>query len=366
MDRQVTEKLRVVILFGGRSGEHDVSLASATSVLNALDVNRFAPLPVYLDQHGNWFPGTSPSDAARGDTVSSDSTIAACDLLNDPFRWLQNQADVVFPVLHGTYGEDGTMQGLLEILGLPYVGPGVAASAVAMDKAIFKQLMEAHGLPVLPWQLVTAKQLDAEVDQVIDQLEAKLAYPLFTKPANLGSSVRISRCEDRSDLLAGLKEARRYDLRVVVEQGIRPRELEIAILGNDDPQASVVGEIRPQRSFYDYTAKYLSGDSELLIPAPLDARTARDSQELAIAAFRAIDGVGMGRVDLFLDATDERLYVNEINTIPGFTEISMFPKLWEASGIGYRELVTQLIDLGLERARQTQTLTRTYRALVAE
>jgi D-alanine-D-alanine ligase len=348
--REPTERLRVAILFGGRSGEHAVSIASAASVLEALGAEQYEPLPVYLDQQGNWFPGTLPNDAKT-------ATSGICD---DPFRWLKDHADVVFPVLHGTHGEDGTMQGLLEILGVPYVGPGVAASAVAMDKAIFKRLMEAHGLPILPWQLVTAAQLDRDFDLVFDRLEANLAYPLFTKPANLGSSVGITRCGERRELREGLRDARRYDLRVVVEQGIKPRELEIAILGNDKPRASVVGEIRPKRPFYDYTAKYISGDSELLIPAPLDDRVMREAQELAIAAFRAIDGAGMSRVDLFLDATDNRLYVNEINTIPGFTEISMFPKLWEASGLPYPELLSRLIDLGLDRASTRQSLKRTF------
>lgn len=345
-----TNRLRVAVLYGGRSSEHAVSLVSAASVLEALDAKKYEALPVYLDQQGNWLPGTLPCDAKSG-------TSGLCD---NPFRWLQDHADVVFPVLHGTHGEDGTMQGLLEILDVPYVGPGVAASAVAMDKALFKRLMESHGVPILPWQLVTAAELDDDIEQVLNRLESNLAYPLFTKPTNLGSSVGISRCGDRRELREGLHEARQYDLRLVVEQGIKPRELEIAILGNDDPQASVVGEIRPQRSFYDYTAKYISGDSELLIPSPLDAHTARDARELAIAAFRAINGAGMSRVDLFLDETDDQLYVNEINTIPGFTEISMFPKLWEASGLRYSDLLGRLIDLGLDRARQTKSLQRTF------
>jgi len=348
--REPTERLRVAILFGGRSGEHAVSLVSAVSVLEALDAEKYEALPVYLDQQGDWLPGTLPCDAKS----------AMSGICDDPFRWLKDHADVVFPVLHGSHGEDGTMQGLLEILNIPYVGPGVAASAVAMDKAIFKRLMEAHGLPILPWQLVTAMQLDGNVDQVLDRLESNLTYPLFTKPANLGSSVGIAHCGDRRELLEGLQEARQYDLRLVVEQGIKPRELEIAILGNDEPRASVAGEIRPQRPFYDYTAKYISGDSELLIPAPLTEGIARDAQELAIAAFRAIDGAGMSRVDLFLDTTDNRLYVNEINTIPGFTEISMFPKLWEASGIHYADLLGKLIDLGLERANTRQGLKRSF------
>ncbi len=342
--------MRVAVLFGGRSGEHHVSLLSAASVIDALDVRKYEVLPVFLDQQGNWFPGTAPQDAK-------------CNLHaagGPPFLLLSERIDIVFPVLHGTHGEDGAVQGLLEILDVPYVGPGVLASAAAMDKAIFKRLMASQGFPILPWELVTAAELANSVDDVVDRIESELDYSVFTKPANLGSSVGISRCGDRRQLVAGLQEARQYDRRLVVEQGIRPRELEVAILGNDDPQASVVGEIRPKRDFYDYTAKYVSGDSELLIPASLERALAEDVRKLAVAAFRAIDGAGMARVDLFLDHESNRLFVNEINTIPGFTEISMFPKLWEASGVCYAELLDRLIGLGLERSRERNSLKRTY------
>ncbi|MEX1027440.1 MAG: D-alanine--D-alanine ligase family protein [Candidatus Paceibacterota bacterium] len=343
------EKLRVAILFGGCSGEHEVSIDSAASVLDALDQQRYDPLPIYLDRQGSW-SHTSPRDAKNANV----GTTAV------PFQLLSQEVDVVFPVLHGTHGEDGAMQGLLQILDVPFVGPGVLAAATAMDKAIFKRVMMSHGFPILPWELVTAAQLTNSVKGVVDRIESSLKYPVFTKPANLGSSVGISRCSNWRELVAGLKEARKYDRRIVVEQGLVPRELEIAILGNDDPQASVVGEIRPQRPFYDYTAKYVSGDSELLIPAPLDDQLVKQARELAICTYEAIDGQGMARVDLFLDPTDNRLYVNEINTIPGFTQMSMFPKLWEASGICYPDLLDRLIDLGLERTRNSQSLKRTY------
>jgi D-alanine-D-alanine ligase len=343
-------KLRVAVLFGGRSGEHEVSLNSAASVIHALDSQKYDLLPVYLDQQGNWFPHTTPDNAK-----SRKYGTAA-----DPFQLLTQQVDVVFPVLHGTHGEDGTLQGLLEIMNVPYVGPGVVASATGMDEAIFKNVMRARGFPVLPWELVTAGQLSKSPDEVLDHIESALSYPIFTKPANLGSSVGISRCTTRSELLAGIEEARRYDRRIVVEQGIQPRELEVAVLGNDELEASTVGEIRPKQAFYSYAAKYLSGDSELLIPAPLEDHLSEQARSLAIGVYRAIDGAGMARVDLFLSPVNNQLYVNEINTIPGFTEISMFPKLWAASGIGYPELLDRLIALGLERHRGMGTLHRAY------
>ncbi|MBC8355423.1 MAG: D-alanine--D-alanine ligase [Planctomycetes bacterium] len=350
VQRSLHEKLRVAILFGGRSGEHDVSIASAMSVIDTLNRQRYDPLPVYLDQQGNWIPHTTPHNAQKGIIGSA----------TDPFPLLAHQTDIAFPVLHGTHGEDGAIQGLLEMMDVPYVGPGVVASATGMDKAVFKQIMQAHGFPILPWILVTSKQLSDSADRVVERIEAAVSYPVFTKPANLGSSVGISRCNNQTELIAGLEEACCYDHRIVVEQGIRPRELEIAILGNDDPQASTIGEIRPKAAFYSYAAKYVSDDSELLIPAPLDVQLAQQAQKLAIDAYRAIDCAGMARVDLFLSLTDDQLYVNEINTIPGFTEISMYPQLWTASGIGYSELLDQLIALGLERHHEKKTLKRTY------
>jgi D-alanine-D-alanine ligase len=257
--------------------------------------------------------------------------------------------DVVFPVLHGPYGEDGTMQGLLELAGIPYVGAGVTGSAVGMDKAIFKQVMEAAGIPVLPWRLVLRSDWRNRPESVLNALEVTLTYPMFTKPANLGSSVGISKCVDRAALVAGLDMAATYDRRIVVEQGVNVRELEVAVLGNDRPEASIVGEVRPRRAFYDYVAKYVSDDSELLIPAPLTQEQAEAVRELAVRAYQAIDCAGLGRVDLLLDRDTGRLYLNEINTMPGFTRISMYPKLWEASGLPYPALLDRLIELALER-----------------
>ncbi len=273
--------------------------------------------------------------------------------------------DVVFPVLHGPYGEDGTVQGLLELAGLPYVGAGVVGSAVGMDKAIFKQVMTAVGLPVLPWVLCTRRQWQRDPEAILAAVERALPYPVFTKPVNLGSSVGISKCRNRAELRAGLDEAARFDRRLLVEQGIdRARELEVAVLGNDEPLASVVGEIRPRREFYDYVAKYMAApgsedESELIIPAAIDAELAETVRELAVRAYRAIDCAGLGRVDLLLDDQSGTLYLNEINTIPGFTSISMYPKLWEATGISYSELLDRLIDLALERHEEKAELATT-------
>jgi D-alanine-D-alanine ligase len=267
--------------------------------------------------------------------------------------------DVIIPVLHGPYGEDGTVQGLLELAGIPYVGAGVTGSAVGMDKAIFKNVMAAQGIPIVPWRLVLASVWRAKGTAVVDELEEALAYPMFTKPANLGSSVGINRCTNRAELEAGLDTATQYDRRIVVEQGIEARELEVAVLGNEVPAASVVGEIRPRRAFYDYVAKYVSDDSELLIPAPLDEAVAAEVRDLALRAYRAIDCAGMGRVDLLMDKESGALYLNEINTIPGFTRISMYPKLWEASGLPYSELLDRLIALAIERHREKSHLATT-------
>jgi D-alanine-D-alanine ligase len=268
--------------------------------------------------------------------------------------------DVVFPVLHGPYGEDGTVQGLLELAGLPYVGAGVVGSAVGMDKAIFKAVMESQGIPILPWQLILSSTWRNNRNEILTQLEHDFSYPLFTKPANMGSSVGIKKCGDRSELAEGLDEAAKYDRRLIVEQGIDSRELEVSVLGNDAPIASVVGEIRPRRSFYDYVAKYISDDSELLIPAPISDELAGKIRTIAVDAFKSIDGAGLGRVDFLLERESNELYINEINTIPGFTNISMYPKLWEATGISYSELIDRLIELALERSEQKARLATTF------
>jgi D-alanine-D-alanine ligase len=371
-------KIRVGVIFGGRSGEHEVSLMSARSVMAALVEEKYDVVPIGIDREGQWLVG----DAMRALSDGAAEAAQPATLLPAPHSaglvQLERrpeeasappqplslsrvaELDVIIPVLHGPYGEDGTVQGLLELAGLPYVGAGVTGSAVGMDKAIFKQVMVANEIPVLPWVLVKASEWRSHPDLVVEKIEAALSYPVFAKPANLGSSVGISRCTDRDSLIAGLDEAARFDRRLVVEQGIDGRELEVAVLGNDAPIASIVGEIRPRRAFYDYVAKYVSDDSELLIPAPLPAETAEAVRSLALRAYQAIDCAGLGRVDLLLDKESGQLYLNEINTMPGFTRISMYPKLWEASGISYAELLDRLIELALDRHAEKSTLQTSY------
>jgi D-alanine-D-alanine ligase len=369
----MSPKLRVGVIFGGRSGEHEISLRSARSVMAALDPERYEVVAIGITKDGRWLAGDvmaalSEGADARSATLlpeppAGEAAPAALLALDRgegaaPSLSVVAELDVIFPVLHGPYGEDGTVQGLLELAGLPYVGAGVVGSAVGMDKAIFKHVMTANGVPVLPWRLFSGGQWQRNPDAVLAAVEAALPYPVFTKPANLGSSVGISKCRDRAELRAGLAEAARFDRRIIVEQGIdRARELEVAVLGNDEPQASVVGEVRPRREFYDYVAKYMlppgsEEESELIVPAELPAELAEMVRALAVRAYRAIDCAGLGRVDLLLDDHSGEVYLNEINTIPGFTSISMYPKLWEASGLSYSQLLDRLIDLALERHRE--------------
>ncbi len=350
-------KLRVGVVFGGRSAEHDVSLMSAQAVLETLDAQKYQIIQFGITRAGEWLTGdaraalqatggSSGDERTRSEARSSKDR--ACPCSDDLLREIVN-LDVVFPVLHGTYGEDGTVQGLLELLDVPYVGSGVVGSAVCMDKAMFKEVMLASGIAIVPWQFVERSRYRERSDEIVSAVEAELPYPVFTKPANLGSSIGISKCRDRQQLVEGLNEAARHDRRLVVEQGIPCRELEVAVIGNGNPRASVVGEIRSQGSFYDYSAKYLSGDSELIIPAPLDDGLAESIRDLAVRAYQAADCSGLARVDFFLkDGTDE-VYVNEINTMPGFTAMSMFPKLWEATGVSYAEVLDELIRLALDR-----------------
>jgi D-alanine-D-alanine ligase len=365
MSENGKQKLRIGVIFGGRSGEHEVSLNSAQSVMRALNPDKYEVIPIGIDKDGRWLTGDVVGTLTEGKTSSRHAT-----LLPDPQATglmqldegdgagltAVSQLDVIFPVLHGPYGEDGTVQGLLELANLPYVGAGVVGSAVGMDKAIFKHVMMADGLPVLPWLLVQSSDWRKRPYEVIEQVEAILVYPVFTKPANLGSSVGISKCHNRDELRVGLDEAARYDRRIVVEQGVKVRELEVSVLGNDEPVASVVGEVRPRRDFYDYVAKYVSDDSELIIPADLTEAESDEVRRLAVQAYKAIDCAGLGRVDLLMDVEHGRLYLNEINTIPGFTRISMYPKLWEATGLPYSRLLDKLIDLAIERHEEKKRL----------
>ncbi len=370
-------KVRVGVIFGGRSGEHEVSLQSAQSVMQALDKEKYDVVPIGITKDGRWLTGNVVDALTTGGEAEtatllpdpkSGALLKVEEITAAPARLSAvAELDVVIPVLHGTYGEDGTVQGLLELADLPYVGAGVVGSAVGMDKAMFKYVMTANDIPVLPWQLVIKHEWQKRPFAIIESLEAALPYPMFTKPANLGSSVGISKCRNRQELEAGLAEAFRYDRRVVVEQGIVARELEVAVLGNDDPAASIIGEVRPRRDFYDYVAKYLTEpgseeDSELIIPAELDTTAAEEVRALAIRAYKAIDCAGLGRVDLLMDKENGRLYLNEINTMPGFTRISMYPKLWEASGLSYTALLDKLIALAIERHEEKQQLKRDFQA----
>lgn len=345
------QKLRIGIVFGGRSGEHEVSLRSARSVVAACDPDRYEVVLIGIDKRGQWLVG-EPSvrlldAAAAGGTAELVLAQEPTGLV--PRDESLRSLDVIFPVLHGPFGEDGTVQGLLELAGLPYVGCGVLASAVAMDKAASKAVFAAAGLAQVPYQVFKRSEWRADPAAVLEQVEQHLAYPVFVKPANLGSSVGINKAKDRAGLVLALDDAARYDRKLIVEQGIDAREIEVSVLGNDAPVASVPGEIVPCREFYDYAAKYVEPDSELLIPAPLTPEQTSMVRQMAIRAFLAIDGAGMARVDFLLDRANGRLYLNEVNTIPGFTSISMYPKLWEASGLSFSELVDRLVELAVER-----------------
>jgi D-alanine-D-alanine ligase len=348
----------IAVLFGGRSGEHEISVRSAASVVQGLSVH-YDVLPVLVDRRGGWWLQQGPGVSEEGGTpvflVPAISDRGALRRLDDSAVVVR--PDVYFPVLHGTYGEDGTMQGLLELAGVPFVGSGCAASAAGMDKALMKGLFASVGLPQAKYVVLLAHQKDQA-----QSLVAPLGWPVFVKPANLGSSVGVSKVKRPEDLAEALDLALEFDRKVVVEEGLDAREIEIAILGNDEPQASVPGEIVPDREFYDYDSKY-SADSrtELRIPAPIHAAAVREAQELGARVFQAVDASGYARVDFLMDRKSGRMYVNEINTIPGFTSISMFPKLWDASGIEYDELLSQLVDLALERHRQRRALRTDYR-----
>ena len=370
------KRLRVGVLFGGKSGEHDVSLMSARSVVNAIDRRKYEVVLLGIDRDGRWLTQGDPmrvlSETASDlgiDTEVQPSHAGADHGRRELIPGTQQegfpQVDVIFPVLHGPFGEDGTVQGLLELADLPYVGAGVTGSAVGMDKAIFKDVMRSHGLPIADYLLLLRSDWENDPEAALDRVECALAYPVFTKPANLGSSVGICKCHDRQELAAGLADAALYDRKLLIELAIPgAREIEVSVLGNDDPIASVPGEIIPSRVFYSYESKYIdTGDqaSKLLIPGPLHHETTARVQELAVRAYQAIDCAGMARADFLLSSKTGHLYVNELNTIPGFTAISMYPKLWEASGIPYPELIGRLIDLALERYRDRKRSITSYR-----
>ena len=382
------KRLRVGVVYGGRSSEHEVSLASAAAILANLDPKRYHAVPIYVRRNGRWsLPPQSPSLMSAADVIGQSDTPVngqhgtvaepdvhlvahpgsetlltiqrgtAADAQGGHTRVEGLTLDVVFPVIHGPFGEDGTLQGLLELANVPYVGAGVLSSSVAMDKAVSKVLFEARQLPIVAYMVVSGHDWDTRRAEALDRLAERMAFPLFVKPANLGSSVGISKVGDVAALERAIDVARQFDRKVIVEVAVsQPRELECAVLGNDDSVPSLPGEIIPAGEFYDYKAKYLHDDSKLIIPASLtDDQTAR-IQAMARAAFEAIDGAGMARVDFLMDGSSGQLFLNEVNTIPGFTTISMYAKLWEASGLSYRGLLDRLIELALERHTQKQAL----------
>ncbi|HEY7406348.1 MAG TPA: D-alanine--D-alanine ligase [Candidatus Angelobacter sp.] len=379
-------KLRVGILFGGRSGEHEVSLLSAASVLKAINQDKYEVVPIGISKEGRWLtdahaerllrgeeeggrhlragdPETTPGAAvlARGEAVIVPPVPQSHGLI--PFESAASSGqesidvDVIFPVLHGTFGEDGTIQGLFELADIPYVGAGVLGSAAGMDKDVMKQLFAGAGLPIVRHVSILRSQWEKDAKKARKLVESKLKYPVFVKPANLGSSVGISKAHDRKELGPAIETAAGFDRKVVIEQGVggkkqKARELECSVLGNDEPQASTVGEIVPAAEFYDYSAKYLDEGSQLVIPAKITRKQTRQVQEMAIRAFQAVDCSGLARVDFLMDPKSEKIYLNEINTMPGFTSISMYPKLWAASGLGYAELIDRLIGLAMERYQE--------------
>jgi D-alanine-D-alanine ligase len=390
----MAKKLRVGVLFGGRSGEHEVSLLSAASILKSIDRRKFEVVPIGITKEGRWLAAADANSLLTGDqsavarrlragdpaatpgakllhegipTLMAPEPVAAAKagsiepgaaqvpLTAETIRPAASMLDVVFPVLHGTFGEDGTIQGLFELAGIAYVGSGVLGSSAGMDKDVMKRLFREAKLPIVKHVTLLRADWEKSPRKAVAQVEAALKYPVFVKPANLGSSVGISKVHDRKELGPALKLAAKYDRKLIVEQGVggktsKARELEVAVLGNDDPKASVVGEIVPGKEFYDYEAKYLSEGSVPVIPAKLTKAESQQIREMAVAAFRACDLSGLSRVDFLMEPDGKRrIFLNEVNTMPGFTRISMYPKLWEATGIGYKDLITRLIELALER-----------------
>jgi D-alanine-D-alanine ligase len=359
------DKLRVGLLFGGRSVEHEVSVASAASILQALDPSRYDVHLLCVDHEGRWHlaaPGALPESAAGGaevrlPAVPGERALQAADT-GAPVARL----DVVIPMIHGTGGEDGCVQGLLELSGVPYVGAGVLGSALQMDKEVSKRLLAAAGLPVVPGIATTRHEFERDPEATCDRALRELDLPLFVKPACLGSSVGISKVKTRDALAPALAEAARYDQKLLIEQAIDAREIEVAVLGGYEAEASVPGEIIPKREFYDYQAKYADEETELVIPAELDEAQTEQVRALAIAAYRCLEGNGLGRVDFFLDRQSGRFYVSEVNSLPGFTEMSMFPRLWQASGLSYAALLDRLIEQALETHREREGRETLYRA----
>ena len=383
------KKLRVGIIYGGRSGEHEVSVASAASIISHLPRAQYEPIAIRIEKDGRWtLPDKPPTAISAGEVIErgrlttarqvrpgrtalmvthpGEETVLTIERRNADLAPSEDGGaaivtglglDVVFPALHGPYGEDGTVQGLLELAGVPYVGAGVLGSAVGMDKAVMKTLFAAHELPIVKHRVLLARDWARDRDGALTRIQQTLPWPLFVKPANMGSSVGISKVGTPDELGTAIDTAAEFDRKIVIEAAVpHAREIECAVLGNDEPEASVPGEVVPTREFYDYEAKYLDDSSQLLIPAPLTDTQASEVRRLTIAAFRAVDGAGMARVDFLMDRQRGKLYLNEVNTIPGFTTISMYPKLWEATGLPYATLVDRLITLAIERRAEKQRL----------
>lgn len=373
----MNRKLRVGVVFGGRSGEHEVSIASAASVLGALDQQKYDIVPIGITHEGRWLAGADPrlmiAGAPMEEAAGQNVAVTAVTITGDPTRHglipadarqtvLNDPLDIILPVLHGTNGEDGTLQGLLEMAGMAYAGCGVLGSALGMDKEKAKLVLTAAGLPVVDWLIARRAEVERDPGVVYDRIEQRFPYPVFVKPANMGSSVGVGKAHSREELVAALATALDFDRKALIEPGINCRELEVGVLGNDEPIASVVGEVVSSNEFYDYRAKYVDNASRLIIPAAIPDETADSLRQMAVQAFLALDLSGLARVDCFLDKDTGKVYINEVNTMPGFTQISMYPKLWEASGVAYPALLDRLIQLGLERYADKQRNRTIYAA----
>jgi len=356
------KKIRVGIIFGGRSGEHEVSFCSASSIIKAIDKGKYTVVPIGITKEGRWISPQDSELALQSGKIDGKNTVI---LLNDSFSkslvCIDNnqkldkssaleKLDVIFPALHGPYGEDGTVQGLLELANIPYVGAEVAASAISMDKELMKTIFKQKNLPVLKWMTIKRKEWQKDKEKILSLIQNNFEYPLFVKPTNLGSSVGITKVHKKEELEKAIDLASSYDRKILIEQGLEEvREIECGVLGNDEPRASVVGEVKPAGEFYDYDSKYIDERTQLIIPADLPDEVSQEVQRIALRAFKAVDAAGMARVDFFVSKKENKIYLSEINTIPGFTSTSMYPRLWEASGISYPELIDRLIQLALER-----------------
>lgn len=357
-----TEKTKVGLIFGGRSGEHEVSFCSASSIIKAIDKDKYTVVPIGITKEGRWISPGDSELALQSGRIEGKGTVT---LLNNPsgtalVRIDNNQRldksstleklDVIFPVLHGPYGEDGTVQGLLELADIPYVGAEVAASAISMDKDLMKTIFQQKDLPILKWLTIKRKEWQKDKEKILSIIQNNFEYPLFVKPTNLGSSVGITKVHKKEELDKAINLAASYDRKILIEEGLEEvREIECGVLGNDEPQVSVVGEVRPAGEFYDYDSKYIDEKTQLIVPTDLPEEVSGKVQQIALLAFKAVDAAGMARIDFFVSKKENKIYLSEINTIPGFTSNSMYPRLWEASGIPYPELIDQLIQLALER-----------------